>query len=132
MRNDCHMTEDLLDPLTVIEQAFARIAQCPGFSGAVLATADGLVLTSKGTLQGDMAAACAASLSLGVGSTLATLGEDSAKEIMLWNSSQVWYQTRLSTSHLLLAASGDAAHSGALRLLVSSEIADLEMALQGL
>ena len=51
------MSTDPNDPLTVIEQAFARIAECPGFCGAVLATSDGLVLACTGTLQGDVAAA---------------------------------------------------------------------------
>lgn len=54
------MSTDPNDPLTVIEQAFARIAECPGFCGAVLATSDGLVLACTGTLQGDVAAACMA------------------------------------------------------------------------
>lgn len=123
------MSTDPNDPLTVIEQAFARIAECPGFCGAVLATSDGLVLACTGTLQGDVAAACAASLSLDVRSALETMRQREAQEIMLWSDDRVWYEICLSTSHLLLAVSLEHKHSGALRLAIRSELDVLQVAL---
>ena len=123
------MNTDQNDPLTAIEQAFARIAECPGFCGAVLATSDGLVLACTGTLQGDVSAACAASLSLDVRSALETMRQREAQEIMLWSDDRVWYEICLSTSHLLLAVSLEHKHSGALRLAIRSELDVLQVAL---
>lgn len=117
------------DPADAIEQALVRLAQCPGFDGAVLATADGLVLACKGSFNGDTAAACAASLSIEVRNALKTADQPETREIMLWGEDRVLYQAVLPSSQLVLAVSRDPVHAGALRLAVRSEIPELQSAM---
>lgn len=117
------------DSLQEIDQALARMAECPGFLGVVLATADGLVLASRGTLQGDTAAACAASLALESGAALAILEDTDPREILIWTDNHVWYLARMSSTHLILAVSKQHAHAGALRLAIRREFAQLHVAL---
>ena len=112
-----------------IETALSRMAECPGFAGAVLATADGLVLATHGSLQGDAVAACAASLAIESRASLASIGENAPTELMVWTDAQVWYQTRMPSTHLVLAVSSDHGHAGALRLAVRRELAELRDAL---
>lgn len=120
-------------PLRDIEQALARMGECPGFAGVVIASADGLVLACSGDLVGDAAAACAASLALDSSSALSSVGGKKAKELMVWADDQVWFQTCLpTTTHLLLAASNDPLHSGALRVTVHRELTALAAALSKL
>lgn len=116
-------------PLSKITAALARIAQCPDFYGAVLATADGLVLASAGGLQGDAAAACAAGLAIDSSASLATIHAAVPEELLIWAGDQVWYQTRLPSTHLLLASARLQAHAGALRLAVLREVEELQNAL---
>lgn len=117
------------DPAVAIEQALARLAGCPGFDGVVLATADGLVLACAGSLNGDAAAACAATLSVDMRKALETVDRPGPVEMMLWSGQQVWYQAELPSSQLLLAVSRDPAHAGALRLAVRREFEPLSLAL---
>lgn len=117
------------DSLQVIDQALDRMAECPGFAGVVLATADGLVLAGRGTLQGDTAAACAASLALESGAALGTLEDTALQEILIWTDNHVWYLARMPSAHWILAASKQHAHAGALRLATRREFAELDVAL---
>lgn len=123
------MSASTPDSLQRIEAALKRMAESPGFEGAVLATADGLVLATHGRLQGDAVAACAASLALDSKASLSTIGENAPTELMVWNDTQVWYQTRMPSTHLVLAVSSDHNHAGALRLAVRRELAELRDAL---
>lgn len=117
------------DPADAIEQALARLAQCPGFDGVVLATADGLVLACRGSLNGDAAAACAASLSIEVRNALRTADQPETRELMLWGEDRILYQAVLPSSQLVLAVSRDPVHAGALRLAVRSEMPQLQAAM---
>ena len=119
-------------PLSKITAALARVAQCPDFYGAVLATADGLVLSSAGELQGDAAAACAASVVIDSSASLATIHAAVPEELLIWAGDLVWYQTRLPSTHLLLASARLQAHAGALRLAVLREVEELQTALNQL
>lgn len=126
------MNAPTLNSLQRIEAALNRMDECPGFAGAVLATADGLVLATHGSLQGDAVAACAASLALDSKASLATIGHSAPTELMVWTDTQVWYQTRMPSTHLVLAVSSDHGHAGALRLAVRRELTELRDALTSL
>lgn len=98
-----------------IQDVLDQITQCPGQAGVLLATADGLPMASAGHLHGDAAAAAAASLALTGRDTLAALGARPWAEQLIWSDDQVWYQTRLRGTHLLLLVCDDPGHAGALR-----------------
>lgn len=98
-----------------IQDILDQITECPGKAGAVLATADGLLMASSGTLHGDVAAAVAASMALGGKEALAALGGRPWVEQLIWSDTQVWYQTQLHGTHVLLLVCDDHSHAGALR-----------------
>ena len=112
-----------------IQHVLDQITQCPGHIGGVLATADGLLMASAGSLHGDVAAAAAASLALAGRDTLAVLGARPWAEQLIWSDDQVWYQTRLGGTHLLLLVCDDPAHAGALRWTGRHMAQQLEQAL---
>lgn len=93
---------------------------CPEFSGAVVATRDGLVLAAFGEYGGDTPAACAASLSVHLKEDLQPLGTNGAseplKEALLFGENTLWHLSRLVAGHLLLIASRQTVHAGAVRL----------------
>lgn len=113
-----------------IQDVLDEITQCPCQAGALLATADGLLMASAGSLQGEAAAAAAAHLALASRDTLAALGARPWAEQLIWSDDQVWYQTRLrNTTHLLLLACEDPGHAGALRWTGRHMAQQLELAL---
>ena len=113
-----------------IQDVLDEITQCPCQAGALLATADGLLMASAGSLQGDAAAAAAAHLALAGQDTLAALGARAWAEQLIWSHDQVWYQTRLRGTHLLLLVCDDPGHAGALRWTGRHMAQQLELALQ--
>ncbi len=104
----------LLDVLGQLE------SMCPEFSGAVVATRDGLVLAAVGDYQGDTPAACAASLSVHLQDDLQPLaaGDRDAglKELLIFGDTALWYLNRLTAGQLLLISSRQTLHAGAVRL----------------
>lgn len=93
---------------------------CPEFTGAVVATRDGLVLAAIGEYQGDTPAACAASLSVHLRDDLHPLAPAGADmvltELLVFGDQQLWYLNRLGAGHLLLIGSRQTIHVGAVRL----------------
>lgn len=112
-----------------IQDVLDEITQCPCEAGALLATADGLLMASAGNLQGDAAAAAAAHLALAGRDTLAALGARPWVEQLVWSDDQVWYQTRLPGTHLLLLVCNDPGHAGGLRWTGRHMAQQLERAL---
>lgn len=98
-----------------IQDVLDEISECPGKTGVVLATADGLLMASAGTLHGDVAAAVAASVASAGEEALATLGGRPWVEQLIWSDTQVWYQTQLNGTHVLLLVCDDHSHAGLLR-----------------
>ncbi|MGS5089957.1 roadblock/LC7 domain-containing protein [Hydrogenophaga sp. A37] len=98
-----------------IQDILDQITECPGSAGAVLATADGLLMASAGALHGDVAAAAAASLTQAGQEALAALGQRPWVEQLIWSDTQVWYLTQLHGTHVLLLVCDDHSHAGALR-----------------
>ena len=103
----------LIDVLHQLESA------CPAFSGAVVATRDGLVLAFAGGHRGDTPAACAASMAFHLQDDLQHLtadGETGPREALVFGACTTWYLSRLRTDHLLLIESRQTVHAGAVRL----------------
>nr|WP_296018043.1 roadblock/LC7 domain-containing protein [uncultured Acidovorax sp.] len=112
-----------------IQDVLDQITQCPCQAGALLATADGLTMASAGNLHGDAAAAATASLALAGRDALTALGAGPWAEQLIWSDNQVWYQTRLHGTHLLLLVCNDPGHAGALRWTGRLMAQQLELAL---
>lgn len=115
-----------------IQAVLDQINSYPGKAGALLATADGLLMACAGALHGDMAAATAAELVLAGKEALAALAGQPWGEQMIWSSDQVWYQTHLSDTHVLLLVSDDPGQAGALRWSGRRMAGQLEAALREL
>lgn len=98
-----------------IQEILEQINECPGNAGAVLATADGLLMACSGSLHGDVAAAVVAGLAMTGREALAALGNRPWVEQLIWSDTQVWYQTQLHGTHVLLLVSDDHGHAGTLR-----------------
>lgn len=106
----------MLMPLNIPDVLTQLAENCPEMKGAVVSTQDGLVLASTESFNGDVPAACAASLAVHVDGDLAFVQENRCTEMMFWTPPGVWYLARLEHKHLLLAYSQSAEHAGALRL----------------
>ncbi|OGB16194.1 MAG: hypothetical protein A2W72_04310 [Burkholderiales bacterium RIFCSPLOWO2_12_67_14] len=106
-----------------IQDILDQITECPGNAGAVLATADGLLMASSGALHGDVAAATAASLVLAGKEALSALGKRP------WVEQLIWYQTQLHGTHVLLLVCDDHGHAGALRWTARRMVQQLEPSL---
>ena len=106
----------MLMPLNIPDVLAQFAANCPELQGAVVATQDGLVLASTASFNGDVPAACAASLSVHVDSDLSFVQDTRFIETMFWTPPGIWYLARLEHKHLLLAYSQSSEHAGALRL----------------
>ena len=115
-----------------IQDILDQITECPGNAGAVLATADGLLMASSGALHGDVAAATAASLVLAGKEALSALGRRPWVEQLIWSDTQVWYQTQLHGTHVLLLVCDDHGHAGALRWTARRMVQQLEPSLHQL
>lgn len=115
-----------------IQSVLDGCGNTPGFTGAVVATSDGLILASSGNLRGDTSAACAASLAVHTDAALGTLERAPPREALVWTQEAVWYLVRIEQAHVLLMRSGDGAHAGALRWtgqLAAARLAELLKAL---
>jgi predicted regulator of Ras-like GTPase activity (Roadblock/LC7/MglB family) len=116
-----------------IQAVLDQIKSYPGKAGALLATADGLLMACAGALHGDMAAAAAAGLVLAGKEALAALaGQPSWGEQLIWSGDQVWYQTQLCHTHVLLLVSDDPSQAGTLRWSGRRMAGQLEAALRDL
>jgi predicted regulator of Ras-like GTPase activity (Roadblock/LC7/MglB family) len=106
----------MLMPLNIPDVLAQFATNCPELKGAVVATQDGLVLAATASFNGDIPAACAASLSVHVDGDLSYVHDTGFTESMFWTPPGIWYLARLEHKHLLLAYSQSAEHAGALRL----------------
>lgn len=106
----------MLMPLNIPDVLAQFAANCPELEGAVVATQDGLVLASTASFNGDVPAACAASLSVHVDGDLSFVQDTRFTETMFWTPPGIWYLARLEHKHLLLAYSHSSEHAGALRM----------------
>lgn len=112
-----------------VQAILDQISAYPGRVGVVLATDDGLIMASSGALQGDVAAAVAASLALAGQEALAALGEHPWVEQLIWSDTRVWYQTQLHSTHVLLLVAENHCQAGALRWTARQLAKQLEQAL---
>jgi predicted regulator of Ras-like GTPase activity (Roadblock/LC7/MglB family) len=113
--------------------ALVRLQQeCPQVTGAVLATADGLILAATGNLASDAAAASAVHLTEEVDRCLALLSDRRCDHLLVWGESAIWCLIRLSGRCALLARAGADCQAGALRLAVEGIAQELAPALAGL
>jgi len=106
----------MLMPLNIPDVLTQFVANCPDLQGAVVATQDGLVLASTPSFNGDVPAACAASLSVHVDGDLSHVQDASFTETMFWTPPGIWYLARLDHKHLLLAYCQTSEHAGMLRM----------------
>lgn len=106
----------MLMPLNIPDVLAQFSVNCPELQGAVVATQDGLVLAATASFNGDVPAACAASLSVHVDHDLSFVQDTRFTETMFWTPPGIWYLARLDHNHLLLAYSQSSEHAGALRL----------------
>jgi hypothetical protein len=116
--------------MRVIEKSLDYCGTCPGFYGAVLSTADGLVLASTGNLIGDEPAACAGSLNINTNASLNMLCTEPLTELLAWTSSKVWYLKIISGTHTLLVASTETSQPEQLRNTVTKVVEKLSIALR--
>lgn len=108
-----------MSPADSFGQALARLQQeCPQVTGAVMATADGLILAATGQLASDAAAAIAAHLSEEVDRCLALLSDQGCDRLLIWGESAIWCLVRLSGRCALLARATADCRAGALKLAV--------------
>lgn len=113
--------------------ALLRLQQeCPQVTGAVLATAEGLILAATGKLASDAAAASALHLTNEVDRCLMLLSDSACDNLLIWGESAVWCLLRLSGRCALLARASADCRAGALKLAVQAIAQDLAPALAGL
>lgn len=116
-------------------QALARLQQeCPQVTGAVLSTADGLILAATGQLASDAAAATAAHLTEEVNRCLALLCDPGCDRLLIWGESAIWYLVRLSGRCALLARATADCRAGAMKLAIegiAQQLAPLLDSLEG-
>lgn len=103
--------------------------QCGDILGAVLATPEGLVLATRGTLSGDVPAATATHLADLLDRELAVLLGASCHEALFWSGAGLWGVARLPTGHVVLAHGTVHCGAGTLRLALGRLRRDLAPAL---
>jgi predicted regulator of Ras-like GTPase activity (Roadblock/LC7/MglB family) len=90
-----------------IQKNLNECNQGSGVYGAVLASPDGLILSSSGAFGTDEAAACAASLMVDAANDLHLIERSAPKEIMIWGDDHLLMIQRLKDGSLLMIGSTD-------------------------
>lgn len=103
--------------------------QCGDIVGAVLATAEGLVLAARGSLAGDVPAATATHLADLLERDLSVLLGASCHEALFWSGDGLWGVARLPSRHVVLAHGKAPCAAGTLRLALGRLKRDLGPAL---
>lgn len=99
---------------------------CPQARGAVLATADGLVLAANGALNDEASAATAAHLAEVVEHHLSFIIATRCDDILVRAASAVWYLTRIADHCVVMVTATPDCSLGMLRLVAKRAGAEVE------
>jgi hypothetical protein len=100
-------------------------ADCSDILGAVLATPEGLVLASAGTLCGDVPAAAGTQIADLLDRNLSLLLGTSCMDALVWSSTAAWGVARLPHRHVVLVQAVAACRAAPLRLALARLRRDL-------
>lgn len=115
--------------LLFIKKTLNQCAQCVGFYGAVLSSADGLILASSGHFSGDEAAAAAAGLMVESSKALSMITETTTQEVLLWSDHKLFNLRRLRGDNILMICSDDLEGLEHIRLVAERAADSLDIAL---
>lgn len=107
-------------------------ADCADVQGAVLATAEGLVLAARGTLAGEVPAAAATYLADDLDRHLSLVLSTACSDALVWTPAGLWGLARLPSRHVVLVHAADRCAAGTLRLALARLRRDCAPALEAL
>jgi hypothetical protein len=119
--------------IDVLEAALRQLRQdCPDLLGAMIATQEGLLLSSTGDLGSETAAAMASHLVDSLDHNLALLAQSACSEALMWTPTGLWGVARLPSRHVVMVQGVAECRAANLRLALGRLRRDLAVPLDAL
>jgi predicted regulator of Ras-like GTPase activity (Roadblock/LC7/MglB family) len=114
------------NPVAAFTSLFAAVqADCADLSGVMVTSADGLVLATRGTLDGDTAAAAASHIATELQTALRMLDGGPCADVLIWTASALWAVARMNGGEVLLVECTPQSRPGVVRLVLARLRRDL-------
>jgi hypothetical protein len=119
--------------IDALEAALGQLRQdCPDLLGAMIATQEGLLLSSSGDLGSETAAAMASHLVDSLDHNLSLLAQSCCSEALMWTPAGLWGVARLPSRHVVMVQGVAECRAANLRLALGRLRRDLAAPLQEL
>jgi predicted regulator of Ras-like GTPase activity (Roadblock/LC7/MglB family) len=111
---------------SVFSLLFAAVqADCADLNGVLVTSPEGLVLATRGTLEGDTAAAAAAHIATELQTALSMLDAGRCVDVLFWTASALWALARMDRGQVLLVECAAQCRPGLARLVLARLRRDL-------